>query len=124
MNLVLLPDADAAWRPVRCTDSIAYVLPAGVFEFIGGHEPALGDFQSCSLFSPMFDFADQDGARATAVAALQALFDPHAAAGHEGPRTVTSAPEPRVEPALQAVSKRDFLRGRWHGEAPPRGPAR
>jgi [NiFe] hydrogenase assembly HybE family chaperone len=113
MNLLLLPDADAAWRHVRHGDSIGYVLPAGVFEFIGAHEPALGDYQSCSLFSPVFEFADQDGARATALAALAALFSAQAQAGAEGPGT----PAPAAEPA--PVSKRDFLRGRWQGGSAP-----
>jgi [NiFe] hydrogenase assembly HybE family chaperone len=115
MNLMLLPDSAAAWHKVRYGDSIAYVLPAGVFEFISAHEPLLGDYQSCSLFSPMFEFADQDGARATAVAALQALFDPQSAAGVEGPGAAQAQPP---QPAAKApVSKRDFLRGRWQGDA-------
>jgi [NiFe] hydrogenase assembly HybE family chaperone len=115
MNLMLLPDAAAAWRPVRCTDSIAYALPAGVFDFIGGHEPLLGDFQSCSLFSPMFEFADAEAARATALAALQALFDPRAQAGGEEPGTRPAPPAgaPAAAAARTPVSKRDFLRGRW-----------
>jgi [NiFe] hydrogenase assembly HybE family chaperone len=101
---------------------VSYALPAGVFEFISAREPLLGDYQSCSLFSPMFEFADPDGARATAVAALAALFDAQSRAGAEGPGTALSgtaapaaAPAPPSDAApAPAVSKRDFLRGRWH----------
>ncbi|MDZ7653907.1 MAG: [NiFe]-hydrogenase assembly chaperone HybE [Burkholderiaceae bacterium] len=126
MNLMLVPDADAGWHHVRYGDSVSYALPAGVFEFISAREPLLGDYQSCSLFSPVFEFADPDGARATAVAALAALFDAQSRAGAEGPGTAlsgtagpatapaaASAPPSDAAPA-PAVSKRDFLRGRWH----------
>ncbi len=121
MNLVLLPQDPAQWRHVRYGDSIAYQLPAGVFEFIGARETQIPDYQSCSLFSPMFEFGDQDGARATALAALDALFAAETRAGVEGPGTSLA---PLVEvgsggaaaPAARPrVSKRDFLRGRWHG---------
>ena len=116
MNLMLLPDDAAAWQRLPPRAALGYVLPAGVFEFIGGHEPQLGDYQSCSLFSPVFEFADQDGARATALAALEALFDTAAHAGAEGP--TTAAPAPGAAPAPAAMTKRDFLRGRWQGDAP------
>lgn len=101
INLVLLPDAVERWRslPVRATAT--YTFPAGVFEFVGGYEPSLGEFQSCSLFSPVFEFASHEEARATAAAALDALFDAPTCAA------ATAAPT--------GVSKRDFLRGHWHG---------
>jgi [NiFe] hydrogenase assembly HybE family chaperone len=104
MNLVLLPDdaPDARWQSLRHGAAAAYEFPAGVFEFIGGHEAAIGEFQSCSLFSPVFEFADQATARATAEAALAALFD------------AQNRREPGVD-APATVSKRDFLRGRWTG---------
>ncbi len=99
MSLVLLPDdaPGARWQSLRPGASAAYQFPAGVFEFIGGREDTVGEYQTCSLFSPVFEFADQATARATAEAALAALFDTPAAA--------------RAAP----VSKRAFLRGRWAG---------
>jgi [NiFe] hydrogenase assembly HybE family chaperone len=116
MNLVLLPDAPAAWRSLALRAEASYEFPAGVFEFIGGFEPAIGEFQSCSLFSPMFEFEGQDAARATAAAALAALFDGRSRAGAEGPGT-RRLEQTAAEPAATApVSKRDFLRGRWQGE--------
>lgn len=116
MNLMLLPDEPCRWQHARYGDALAYALPAGVFEFISAREPLLGvDYQSCSLFSPMFEFGDQDGARATAQAALGALFDGATQAGREGPGA--PMPAPAAEPQRPAgVSKRDFLRGRWNGD--------
>lgn len=117
MNLMLLPDEPGAWHPARYGESVAYALPSGVFEFIAAREPLLGDYQSCSLYSPVFEFADQDGARATALAVMDALFDAGTRAGIEGPGTPLAMPA-RAEPAVAPVSKRDFLRGRWHGDPP------
>jgi [NiFe] hydrogenase assembly HybE family chaperone len=113
MNLVLMPRLPAHWQPLPERESRHHVFPAGVFEFIGGRDPTLGDYQACSLFSPMFEFADQAGARATALAALDALFD----AAHREPGEVplaaaAVAPTATTEaPAAKAVSKRSFLFG-------------
>lgn len=98
MNLMLLPRIDAAWWPLAERDKRTCVFPAGPFEFIGARDPVLGDYQACSLFSPMFEFADQGGAVATAVAVLEGLFQPPA-----------PAPAAAHKPT---VSKRDFLFGR------------
>jgi hypothetical protein len=50
----------------------------------------------------VFEFADQATARATAEAALAALFD------------AQNRREPGADaPAPAAASRRDFLRGRW-----------
>jgi [NiFe] hydrogenase assembly HybE family chaperone len=76
MNLVLMPRQREQWQPLAERATRHYAFPAGVFEFIGARDAVLGDYQACSLFSPMFEFADHAGARATALAALGALFDP------------------------------------------------
>jgi len=113
MNLVLMPRVSAKWSPIGAGESRYYVFPAGVFEFIGARDPVIGDYEACSLFSPMFDFADPAGAHDTAVAALDALFD---AASRES--TDVTMPPPVVRdaaasavPAAKGVSKRDFLFG-------------
>ena len=117
MNLMLLPRVYANWQPIAERESRHYVFPAGVFEFIGGRDPVLGDYQACSLFSPMFEFADQAGAHATAAAALAALFDvasrdrgevaalqpaDRAAQGDAFPGAVAA-------PTARVLSKREFL---------------
>jgi [NiFe] hydrogenase assembly HybE family chaperone len=81
MNLVLMPRERAHWHAIAARESRHYVFPAGVFEFIGVVDAELGDFQACSLFSPMFEFADAPSAHATALAALDALFDASCAPG-------------------------------------------
>lgn len=114
MNLVLFPRLREQWPQVGERQSRHYVFPAGVFEFIGSHDSVLGDYQACSLFSPMFDFADHCAAHDTATAALAALFD----AAHR-PRSDAPATEPAAASASApapgatgpALSKRDFLFG-------------
>ncbi len=96
MNLMLLPRIVSAWQPLAERDKRTLVFPAGEFEFIGGRDPSVGDYQACSMFSPMFEFADQGGAQATAEAVLEGLLHVDAASA----------------PAAPAVSKRDFLFGR------------
>jgi len=116
MNLVLMPRVVSAWHTIGERETRHHVFPAGVFEFIGAREATIGDYQACSLFSPMFEFADQREARATALAALDALFDPASrpdpTAGPPSPSTPIDAPA-ATAPVL---SKRDFLFG-----GPPRG---
>ncbi len=78
MNLVLMPRDDAQWRAIAIAEREvrSHAFPAGDFAFIGSRDGVLGDWQACSLFSPMFDFADDAAVRATAAAALDALFAP------------------------------------------------
>jgi [NiFe] hydrogenase assembly HybE family chaperone len=107
MNLWLMPRVVAQWQPIGERESRHYVFPAGVFEFIGGRDPALGDYQACSLFSPMFEFTDPANARDTAVAALDALFDQASREAGEVAAKARAGPAP----AVRSVSKRDFLFG-------------
>jgi [NiFe] hydrogenase assembly HybE family chaperone len=72
INLVWLPAAAAQIRPGAVR---VHAIAGARYSFIGAHEPShgLGHFESCSLFSPTLEFADQEAARATARAALRAL---------------------------------------------------
>lgn len=74
MNLMALPDK-AGDEPVATGTKRMFAFPAGSFEFIAGGEAAIGPFWMCSLFSPVLEFSDQEGAEATAVAALEAIFE-------------------------------------------------
>lgn len=72
MNLVWLP-----LQPKAAADRVGQARAREVggtnFDFIGGYEPGLGAYEACSLASPMFEFADQAQARATAWAVLAEL---------------------------------------------------
>lgn len=115
MNLMLVPLDAEAWTPVASGRKRRYGLPAGEYEFIGGDDPLLGEHQMCSLFSPMFDFADMETATLTAKLALAAVLDPAHADRESGvgaPVTPREPSEVERNSLLDApVSKRDFLRG-------------
>ena len=90
MNLLLLPAPDSTWQTQAPGSKFSRTFPYGVFEFTVANEAPLGVYAVCSLFSPMFQFADQAAAVAAAKAALQGLL---------------------TSPAPRPVSRRDLLRG-------------
>jgi [NiFe] hydrogenase assembly HybE family chaperone len=73
MNLVLVPGDAASWRAAADGERVFHRFGAGDFAFLGNDEPEAGEFQTCSLVSPMAGFADQDSACATARMALRML---------------------------------------------------
>lgn len=99
LNLLLMP-GEGEWTSLAAGAERFVAFPAGCFRFIAGHEATLGESHSCSLFSPVLEFTGHEAARLTAEAALAGLFEPEAL---EDP------------PAPAAVSKREFLSGRFPG---------
>lgn len=121
MNLTLAPHDPARWRPLAQGEKRRYAFPAGEYEFIGAHDEVAGEYQVCSLFSPVLEFEDHATARLVAELAREALFDAENA-------EVPAMPEANLAPAVVAgtgplahleekldapLSKRDFLRGRF-----------
>ena len=75
MNITIIPgDADNV-EGIKDGDKVIRALPAGEFEFVMGRVSGVGPVLSCSLFSPMDDFASHAVAQETAMAALAALFN-------------------------------------------------
>jgi len=127
MNLILAPRDPAAWQPLAQGGKRAYRFPAGIYDFIGANDPLAGEYQMCSLFSPVLQFDDQATARMVAELARAALFDVANAevsavpVGNlsPAPDRDSAAPGPlaQLEAALNTPqTKRDFLRGRWTGK--------
>ncbi|MDZ7858317.1 [NiFe]-hydrogenase assembly chaperone HybE [Sphaerotilus sp.] len=83
MNVLRLPisavadGAAAGLLPVGATAARGYGEHR--LDFVGAHEPTIGAFEQASLFSPMFSFADQPAAVATAREVLRLLRQPVAA---------------------------------------------
>ena len=124
MNLMLLPRDPAAWRPLLPGAKRCYAFPAGTYEFIGATDAAVGDYQACSLFSPLLYFADHASARLVATHAREALFDPENAevpsmpVANLAPDPAEASPHPLAQLREQfaaPLSKRDFLRGGFIG---------
>jgi [NiFe] hydrogenase assembly HybE family chaperone len=72
MSLCRLPLAPQAHHG-RISRSFVHAFGLERFDFIGAHDPALGYYETCALFSPMFEFSTQALARDTAHAALKEI---------------------------------------------------
>jgi len=105
MNLMLVPGSSDGWQSVGVNQRRFVKFPAGDFAFLGGQEDDLDEYQSCSLFSPMSQFATQQDAVMTARASLVGLLAPAA------PKPVQKA---AADPAPAALSRRGFLSMRKH----------
>ena len=98
MNLIWLP---LQHQPPSRAPGQSRKRPLGceTFDFMAAWDPVLGAYELCSLFSPMFDFADQAAASATAREVLKAL--------RPAPGPTQPARPPPATPARRA-----FLFGR------------
>lgn len=74
MNLMMVsldPIGEGAATDFKVGDKINFDLAGGRFEFIAGFEEQIGPYWACSLFSPVFEFSDQESAVQTA----QSVYD-------------------------------------------------
>jgi [NiFe] hydrogenase assembly HybE family chaperone len=126
MNLILAPRDASVWQALEQGGKRSYRFPAGDYEFIGARDDLAGEYQMCSLFSPLLQFDDQETARLVAQLAREALFDaenaetPDLPEGNLSPspdsHTATPGPLGQLEGRFDAPqTKREFLRGRWTG---------
>jgi [NiFe] hydrogenase assembly HybE family chaperone len=137
MNLLRLPLVPASPASAPAPGSKrSHLCGEQLFEFIAGQEEALGCFEACSLFSPMFEFADQTGAASTATEILKLLRTPPArldpapaparqASSQTRQPMAPAATSPRAAEALAPASapavpsRRGFLLGRVRPGAAP-----
>jgi [NiFe] hydrogenase assembly HybE family chaperone len=132
MNLMLLPLAGDEWAELPSGTKINKSFPSGTYEFILGEEAGVGRYLMCSLFSPVFEFQNQEAAVVTAEAVLQSLMDEtcrdEVSTREREIRTIWSgedattaavavagdeiANRPSLEERIQKpISRRDVLRG-------------
>ncbi|MCG7915373.1 MAG: [NiFe]-hydrogenase assembly chaperone HybE [Candidatus Thiodiazotropha weberae] len=135
MNLMLIPHEGDSWREKRIGDKQTHLFPSGPYDFILGEEEGIGRYQMCSLFSPMFEFSDQQTAVTTATQVMLAIMDEENQDGlstceseinrrrhgeaEEDETTTDESSEPERSVAIserlqQPVSRRDLLRGTIH----------
>lgn len=108
MNLMRLPDEDPIPEGAVGTRE----LPRGLVDFIGAEEEGIGPYETCSLFSPMHRFENQEAARAVAFETLSLLLQP-------GPDLRPAEPRRRGGGPLAALrrnagrdyERREVLRG-------------
>ena len=75
MNLMLLPGKTENWDDKQELSASTHTFPSGNYEFLTGFEPNIGKYQMCSLFSPMFEFTDNNAAIETAEAIIKELMN-------------------------------------------------
>ncbi len=116
MNLVLAPRDSSLWARLAPGAKRTYHFPAGDYEFVGAVDDTIGDYQVCSLLSPLLEYDDHETARFVATLARAALLDPLNADPSALPPAGRRRPLHELEASLAApMSKRAFLRGRFLG---------
>ena len=119
INLMLLPRDAGSWTSLPQGKTLRYRFPAGEYDFISSRDDTVGEYQMCSLISPVLDIPDHATAREIATLARAALFDPANAPEPEVPKespddAPATGPLAQLEKQAEApMSKRDFLRGRF-----------
>lgn len=102
MNLICLPSAPGGGEKLASGSKQDMTLPSGEYEFLTAWEESLGPYLTSSLFSPMFEFPDQDLARKVALAVLREIFTPAQAGGAAAPERFSGKRE-------APTSRRAFL---------------
>lgn len=114
INLMLLPRDAAAWSSLPQGQTLRYQFPAGAYDFISSRDDAVGEYQMCSLISPVLHVPDHATAREIARLARDALLDEANAPVPEVPDAEKPGPLAHLKEQAEApLSKRDFLRGRF-----------
>jgi len=119
INLMLLPREREGWTSLAQGKTLRYRFPAGDYDFISSRDDTVGEYQMCSLISPVLELPDHATAREVARLARAALLDPANAPVPDVPKAdeddagASSSIAQLQEQAGAPMSKRDFLRGRF-----------
>jgi [NiFe] hydrogenase assembly HybE family chaperone len=102
MSLVWLPARPEDVR-ARPGETHARAFASGLYDFVAAEHDTVGPYETCSLFSPMFEFAAAREARAVADAALAQILAPEPAA----PPAPPAAAPPMTRRALFGALRRE-----------------
>ncbi len=121
--LVLLACGDRdSWQSIPTGIVRAVRLPAGEFSFLGMNDPILGEYQACSLMSPLGpDIPDQTTALAVALSAFRMMLsdmpEPPEERGTSLKKRVipiqSTASRDQTSEATDAVRRRNFFTRYW-----------
>ena len=101
MSMLLVPGSAENWVSAGQNKRRFVKFPTGDFAFLGGNEAELGEYQSCSLFSPMDKFATQLEATMTARASMVGLLTE--------PESAQAADRKNKPPGEVSMSRRTFF---------------
>ena len=74
MNLVMLPGEDDHWDEMELGDKQPHQFPSRTYKFMVNEVEGIGKCQTYSLYSPMWEFVNQDHALAAAQSFLDTLM--------------------------------------------------
>lgn len=75
MNLTLVAGEGSDWNDLKVGTTHVHHFPSGRYEFVVGYEEGIGFYQSCSLFSPMFEFSSHEDALLVAQETMNVIMD-------------------------------------------------
>ncbi len=113
---------EKTWQSIPTGAVKAVRLPAGEFSFLGMKDPILGEYQACSLMSPLGpDIADQATAQAVALSAFRIMLsdmpEPPEERGTSLKKRVVpirpAASRHKVPEEDEPVRRRDFFTRYW-----------
>lgn len=113
MNFILAEGRQGKWKSVQEGRKLHYNFPAGCYDFISVKDKLLGEYQMCSLFSPLApEITDHNFAVAVASAAIDEIMKEDDAPEELGQQLVpeTQPLSQRVEEGLKKpVSRKEFF---------------
>ena len=118
MNIILSKGQPSKWKSIPEGKRLLYPFPAGKYDFICVRDRILGEYQMCSLMSPLDEvITDHQMAVEVAQAALDELMKPEAPPelGTPIPAFTKEVDPEMIEKAVAAtiekpISRRAFLR--------------
>lgn len=108
IHLLLLPGGGELWCELAAGETLRVAFPAGDLEFVMEHsaDAALPAHAFATILAPLDALADQNAALASAVQALQLIFDPGCV-----PAPAAAAPDVKAaENTAAGIDRRGFFR--------------
>lgn len=130
MNLILSEGVASKWRSIPEGRRLNYRFPAGIYDFISVRDKTLGEYQMCSLMSPLDDVVENHAlAVEIAKASLLEIMKPGAEPelGEPIPSFTKEVDPAAVEKACETLiekplSRRSFFRGAEVRSNPEKSP--
>ncbi len=114
INLILFPGDRSHWKSVPKGKKLHYKFSAGIFDFISVHDQSLGEYQMCSMLSPLSEITDHEMAILVAKSILNELTKPEAEEEIGTPFKPTQINEEKISERIeknlnQKINRRNFF---------------
>ena len=120
MNFILAEGEVGKWKSVPEGEKLHYAFPAGVYDFISVKDALLGEYQMCSLFSPLApEITNHAFAVRVAQAAIEAIMQKDEAPEEQGEKLVPEQGPALSEKIETGLKKPVSRRSLFHPGAKP-----